>query len=240
MKRLLKGTLRLIALLISLGIVAGMVTAGVFAWKGYRMYREAVTETPVAEKVESIQSMDGYVYYDELPDIYIDAVISVEDKRFFSHGGVDPIAIARAAWNDIRTMSFVEGGSTITQQIAKNEYFTQEKRMERKFAEVFVAFELESVCTKEEIFEMYVNTIYFGSNYYGIRAASLGYYGCEPSELTDYQAVMLAGLPNAPSAYSLDVNPELAEQRMAQVIDRMVECDRLTREEGDALLAQQP
>ncbi len=240
MKRLLKGLLRLITLLLTLGIAAAVVTAGVFAWKGYRMYSEAVAETPVVEKVESIQSMDGYVYYDELPDIYIDAVISVEDKRFFSHGGADPIAIVRAAWNDIRTMSFVEGGSTITQQIAKNEYFTQEKRMERKFAEVFTAFELESVCTKEKIFEIYVNTIYFGSNYYGIRAASLGYYGCEPSELSDYQAVMLAGLPNAPSVYSLDVNPELAQQRMAQVIDRMVKCDRLTREEGDALLAQQP
>lgn len=236
MKRLLKGFWRLIILLIMVGIVAAAATAGVFAWKGYQMYREAVTEMPVAEKVDSIQDMEGYVYYDQLPEIYIDAVISVEDKRFFSHSGIDPIAIMRAAFNDIRTMSFVEGGSTITQQIAKNEYFTQEKQMERKFAEVFVAFELENICTKEEIFEIYVNTIYFGSNYYGIREAALGYYGCEPSQLTDYQAVMLAGLPNAPSAYSLDVNPELAQQRMGQVLDRMVECDRLTREQADALL----
>ena len=240
MKRLLKGMLRLITGLAALAIVAGVATAGVFAWKGYNMYCDAVEQTPISEKVASIQSMDGYVHFDELPDIYIEAVISVEDKRFFSHGGIDPIAIMRAAWNDIRTMSFVEGGSTITQQITKNEYFTQEKKMERKFAEVFVAFDLEAAYTKEEIFEMYVNTIYFGSGYYGIRAAAEGYYGCEPSELTDYQAVMLAGLPNAPSSYSLDVNPELASQRMGQVLDRMVECDRITREEADALLDEGP
>ncbi len=240
---LLKRTAKLIAWLITgavvLAVVAGTAVAGVFAWKGYNMYCDAVEQTPVADKIASIQQTEGYVYYDELPEIYIDAVISVEDKRFFSHGGVDPLAIVRAAFNDLRTLSFVEGGSTITQQIAKNEYFTQEKKMERKFAEVFVAFDLEAACTKEEIFEMYVNTIYFGSGYYGIREAAMGYYGVEPSELTDWQSVMLAGLPNAPSAYSPDVSPELATQRMAQVLDRMVECKRITSAEADALLAEQ-
>lgn len=200
------------------------------------MYRNAVEKTPISEKVESIRNMEGFTEYEELPKIYVDAVISVEDKRFWSHGGVDVLAIGRAMWNDLQTMSFAEGGSTITQQIAKNEYFTQEKKLERKFAEIFLALELEADYSKQEIFELYVNTIYFGSGYYGIHDAAQGYYGKEPSELSDYEAVMLAGLPNAPSAYSPDSSPELAKQRMKQVLDRMVECGKMAEEKADNLL----
>ncbi|MFR7478366.1 MAG: transglycosylase domain-containing protein [Acutalibacteraceae bacterium] len=134
-------------------------------------------------------------------------------------------------------LSLAEGGSTITQQLMKNQYFTQEKKLERKFAEIYAAWELESYCRKQEILELYVNTIYFGSGYYGIYEAAMGYYGKEPSELTDQEAVMLAGLPNAPSAYALDTNPELARQRMDQVLDSMVECGALSREEADRLAA---
>lgn len=90
--------------------------------------------------------------------------------------------------------------------------------MERKFAEIFAAWEVEKQYDKEDIFELYVNTIYFGSGYYGIYEAAEGYFGKEPSELTEYEAVMLAGLPNAPSAYSPDTSPELAKQRMSQVL----------------------
>ena len=164
------------------------------------------------------------------------AVIAAEDQRFWTHGGYDLIAIGRALWNDLRTLSFAEGGSTITQQLAKNQYFTQEKRIERKVAEVFAAVEIEAVFTKEEIFELYVNTIYFGSGYYGIYDAAMGYYGKEPSALSDAEAVMLAGLPNAPSAYSPDVSPELAGQRMRQVLRCMTEQGVLTESEADALL----
>ena len=134
-------------------------------------------------------------------------------------------------------MSFVEGGSTISQQLMKNEYFTQEKKLERKFAEIFAAWELEREYSKKEIFELYVNTIYFGSGYYGIHDAAEGYFGKEPSELTEYEAIMLAGLPNAPSAYSPDTNPELARQRMKQVLEKMVECEVLTQKEADAIFA---
>ena len=131
-----------------------------------------------------------------------------------------------------------EGGSTITQQLMKNEYFTQEKKLERKFAEIFAAWDIEKQYSKEDIFELYVNTIYFGSGYYGIYDAAEGYFGKEPSELSEYEAVMLAGLPNAPSAYSPDTSPELAKQRMRQVLDRMVECEVIDQTEADNLLAQ--
>ena len=171
-----------------------------------------------------------------MPTIYIDAVISVEDKRFENHCGVDFITISRAVWNDIKAMSFVEGGSTITQQIAKNQYYTQEKKLERKFAEIFTAIELEKYCSKQEIFELYVNTIYFGDGYYGIYDAAKGYFGNEPSELSDYEAILLAGLPNAPSAYSPSTNPELAHSRMKIVLSKMVECDVITQEEAEVIL----
>lgn len=206
------------------------------ASKGTQCIRDAVTAYPIPKMVSSIQSKENFVEYEELPTIYIDAVISVEDKRFESHCGVDFIAIGRAVWNDIKAMSFVEGGSTITQQIAKNQYYTQEKKLERKFAEIFTAIELEKYCSKQEIFELYVNTIYFGDGYYGIYEAAKGYFGKQPSELSDYEAIMLAGLPNAPSAYSPSTNPELAHSRMQIVLSKMVECNVITQEEAEVIL----
>lgn len=236
MKKIVKGFFKLLFSLVSIVLVLLLIAGAFFGIKGYNMYRDAVEKTPISEKVESIRNMEGFTEYEELPKIYVDAVISVEDKRFWSHSGIDVLAIGRAMWNDLQTMSFAEGGSTITQQIAKNEYFTQEKKLERKFAEIFLALELEADYSKQEIFELYVNTIYFGSGYYGIHDAAQGYYGKEPSELSDYEAVMLAGLPNAPSAYSPDSSPELAKQRMKQVLDRMVDCGKMTKEKADKLL----
>ncbi|MFR0903577.1 MAG: transglycosylase domain-containing protein, partial [Anaerovoracaceae bacterium] len=116
-----------------------------------------------------------------------------------------------------------QGGSTITQQLARNMYFEQNKKLTRKVAEVLVAFEIEKEYDKDEILELYVNTIYFGSGYYNIYDASLGYFGKTPSQLSDYEATMLAGIPNAPSVYDLNVNPDLAEQRRQQVVDCMVD-----------------
>lgn len=130
-----KFVLRLFAALFCIIAVVFLV----FGIKGYSMYRDAVTACPIPQMVSSIQSRENFVEYEELPTIYIDAVISVEDKRFESHCGVDFIAIGRAVWNDIKAMSFVEGGSTITQQIAKNQYYTQEKKLKRKFAEIYYA-----------------------------------------------------------------------------------------------------
>lgn len=215
-----------------LSICSGFAVAG----KGYSMYRNALDQMSLADKVESIQNKEHYTTFEELPEVYVNAVVSVEDHRFYRHSGIDLIAIGRSVFNDIRAGRFVEGGSTITQQLAKNQYFTQEKRIERKVAEVFAAIEIEAVLTKEEIFELYVNTIYFGSGYYGIYDAAMGYYGKEPSALSDAEAVMLAGLPNAPSAYSPDVSPELAGQRMRQVLRCMTEQGVLTESEADALL----
>lgn len=127
MKMFFKGLCKIFCTLVSILLVLVLAVGGWFGFQGYKMYQEAVKETPISEKVESIRAMDHFTEYEDLPEIYIDAVISAEDKCFEKHHGVDCLAIGRAVWNDLRTLSFAEGGSTITQQLMKNEYFTQEK-----------------------------------------------------------------------------------------------------------------
>lgn len=223
-KRKKKGILRrIIARLLLLAFLIGGAAVAAVTLSGYELYREAVEAVPVSEKLEEIQGKENFTSYEELPQRYIDAVIAAEDRRFFRHHGFDILATSRAAWHNIEAMSLVEGGSTITQQLAKNMYFTQEKKFSRKVAEIFVSKELEELCDKETLFELYVNSIYFGSGYYSVYDAAQGYYGKEPSELDDYECTMLAGVPNAPSVYSPDVNPTLAEERRQQVLECMAE-----------------
>ena len=210
------------------------VTTGV---RGYDMYKDAIAQVSLKDKVSEIRSKESYTVFSDLPETYTDAVLSVEDHRFYGHIGIDPIAITRAMVNDVKAGRFVEGGSTITQQLAKNLYFTQEKKMERKVAEVFMAFALERDYSKNEILELYVNTIYFGNGYYCIKDASEGYFGKEPEDLTDYESTLLAGVPNAPSKYSPTVNLELAEKRQEQVVERLVACGLFTKERAQETLA---
>ena len=163
MKNLFKILIFLLLIVMSIALV--------FIGNGYNMYKDAIENIPLKEKVAEIKAKENYVEFSELPSTYINAVISVEDKRFYKHNGIDIIAIGRAAINDIKAKSLVEGGSTITQQLAKNMYFTQEKKIERKIAEVFMAWQIEKNYSKEEIFELYVNTIYFGDGYYTVKEA---------------------------------------------------------------------
>ena len=222
-----------------LGIAAFTVTclSLIIGVKGYRMYRDALEGMSLEQKVDAIRSREDFTTYDELPSIYVQAVLSVEDHRFYSHPGIDMIAIGRAAVNDVRAGAFVEGGSTITQQLAKNLYFSQEKELTRKVAEVFMAFDLERNYTKDEILELYVNSIYYGNNYYSVAKASQGYFGKEPSEMTEYECTLLAGIPNAPSVYALTANPDLAEKRQEQVVSRMVKCGYYTQDQAMETLA---
>ena len=204
--------------------------------QGYKMYKEAISTMPLSQKVESIRLQKDYTNLSEIPKIYTIAVISVEDHRFEKHHGIDIIAIARAAFNDIRTMSFVEGGSTITQQLAKNMYFTQEKKITRKIAEVFMSYEIEKNYSKDEILELYVNTIYYGNNYYNIKSASLGYFDKLPKDLNSSECTMLAGIPNAPSLYNPKATTKLAKQRQKQVIQKMIKYGNLNKEDANKIL----
>ena len=217
-------------------ILIVIIIVAVFIFKGYNMYKEAVDNVSLEEKVAEIKSKENYTEFSELPLMYVKAVISVEDKRFYKHNGIDIIAIGRALVNDIKAMSYVEGGSRITQQLAKNMYFTQEKIIERKIAEVFMAWQIESNYSKEDIFELYVNTIYFGDGYYTVKDACRGYFNKELDEMTDYECILLAGIPNAPSVYAPTKNPDLAKQRQKQVMRKMIENGLLTEEEANEIL----
>lgn len=217
-------------------VATGTVAVGYFVSEGHDMYKVAIEKTSLEAKVTEIKSYPNYTKLEEIPQIYIDAVISVEDHRFKEHEGIDVISIGRAIFNDIKEMSFVEGGSTITQQLAKNIYFTQEKKMERKVAEVFMAFEIENNYSKNEILELYINTSFYGDNCYTLKEASRHYFGKEPMDMTDYESIMLAGVPNAPSVYAPTVNLELAKQRQRQVLSKMVKYEYLTQEEADEIV----
>ncbi len=219
MKRIRKFLFRFFALAMRAMLVAGSVLGGF----GYKMYRDALAEQPLDQKVAEIQADPNYTTLAEIPEIYLDAVVAVEDHRFEQHFGIDLIAIGRAAWNNLTSWSLREGGSTITQQLAKNLYFTQEKVLTRKAAEAFMAWAIEKQYTKDEILELYVNSIYFGSGYYNVRQASEGYFGKAPAQMTPYECTLLAGVPNAPSAYDPAQNPGLARQRQKKVVEQMVE-----------------
>lgn len=204
------------------------ICVGTVVYQGYAIYSEALKEIPLEEMISQIKEKDNYTTIDEMPQIYLDAVISVEDHRFYKHSGFDLLAITRAVKNDIKAKSFVEGGSTITQQLAKNTYFTQEKKITRKIAEVFMAIEFESKLEKNDILELYLNTSYFGEGCYTVSEASRVYFDKEPADMNDYEATMLAGIPNAPSVYAPTKNPDLAKQRQRQVLDKMVEYGKIS------------
>lgn len=213
--------MKIIKRLLSFIFLGVIIAGGVLGYKGYEEYKKALSEESVKEMAARIEEQPNYTTIDELPQTYIDAVLSVEDKRFYDHFGVDPIAVGRAFFNDIKAGAYVEGGSTITQQLAKNQYFTQDKKIVRKVAEMFMAFKIESELDKDTIFELYVNSIFFGNGYYCVADASNGYFGKVPSEMNFDECTLLAGVPNAPTNYNPTASPELARQRQKQVIEKM-------------------
>ena len=204
----------------------------IIGYKGYEMYKQAITELPIDEKIKEIKNKNNYTKLEDTTKTFKDAILAVEDHRFYNHKGIDLISTTKAFFTNLKKKEIVTGGSSITQQLAKNMYFTQEKQFERKFAEIFVVSYLEDNLTKDEIFELYINIIYYGNGYYGIGDASKGYFNKEPKDLTDYEATILAGLPNAPSAYSLNSHKELAEKRQKQVIDAMLKYKYITNSEA--------
>lgn len=225
---------RIILIIILVVIFAGTI----LTYKGYTLYKEALDKMSVVDKVAQIKSDENYTELKDLPEFYLDAVIAVEDRRFYEHGAIDPIALVRAVFVNIKSFELKEGGSTITQQLAKNVYFTQEKSALRKVAEMFMAFEIEKNCDKDTILELYLNTSYFGDGYYCVGEASRGYFDKEPIDMTRNEASMLAGIPNAPSAYCPTKHLNLAQQRQIQVLDKMVKYKFITEDEKQEILKE--
>ena len=214
-------------------IIIISVAVGIY---GYQYYAETMKKESIESKIQEIRQDYTYVKKEDLPQDYLNAIVAVEDRRFFSHGAIDPIGIARAILINIKNKSFQEGGSTITQQVAKNLYYISETNVgKRKVAEMFTAIEIEKKYSKEEILEIYANTIYFGNGYYGIKEACNGYLKKEPKDMNLAESTMMAGIPNAPSVYAPTANKEYCKSRQRKVLASMVDAGYISKEVADSV-----
>ena len=207
----------LIGLILSIAIIS----VAMIAASGHTKYKEAIDTISLSDKINEIRSSDTYVEIDDISETFRDAIVAIEDMRFYDHGAIELKSLLRAILVNLREKEVLQGGSTITQQVAKNLYFDNDQNFIKKIAEMFVAFDLEKNYSKDEILELYVNIIYYGDNNYGIKEASNDYFGVEPIDLDYDQSTLLAGLPQAPSAYSLGENYELAKERQEEVIEAL-------------------
>ena len=192
--------------------------------------------TVIAEDGDIIATF-GKVYGEpiqtkELPSHLIHAVLATEDRKFYDHHGIDIIGISRAFATNILAGRIKQGGSTITQQAAKNLFLSRERSIKRKIQELLLAFWLEHKFTKDQILTLYLNRVYFGSGTYGIEAASRRYYDCSAKDLSLYQSAVLAGLLKAPSRYNPVRSADAADKRAEQVLQNMVNAGYLTKKEA--------
>ena len=227
-------------MLVGLGTLILASAAGVAALWAFTILPRSLPSVTALETFQPLQGTKVYDDNDELltelhverrifvplahiPQTLRDAVIATEDRRFYSHFGVDPIGVARAVYQNYRRGRIVEGGSTITQQLTKVLFLTPDKSLERKLKEAALALELERRYSKDRILEMYLNQVYFGNGAYGVEAASRTYFGKSVNEISVKDAALLAGLPRAPSTYSPFDHPEAAKRRREVVLRRLVE-----------------
>lgn len=181
-----------------------------------------IIDLPPAVEKNIKRNTTAYIPLEQMGIQIQQAIIAVEDNRFYTHSGFDIEAMLRASLVNLQLGQIEEGASTITQQLVKNLFLSQDRSFARKAEEFILAVDMEMRYPKEKILELYLNTIYFGSGFYGIHDASIGYFGKAPNELSLAEASMLAGLPNAPSLYSPYVDFNAAKHRQAIVLETMV------------------
>ncbi|SFH93623.1 penicillin-binding protein, 1A family [Pseudobutyrivibrio sp. OR37] len=189
-------------------------------------FRQTETSEVYDKKGDTISVLKGekdvyYITYNEIPEDAIKALVSIEDKKFFEHNGVDYKAIARAAYVMIKDKELAQGGSTITMQLARTIFLSNEKTWQRKLEEIFIASELEKKYSKEQILEFYLNNVYFANGYYGMEAAAKGYFSKDISELDLAQICYLLAIPNSPTYYDPVVNPENTITRRNLILTAM-------------------
>ncbi len=226
-----------------LALWGGIGLAGVVAYYGAKMPSATTWAIPDRPPNVKIVSVDGKLIANrgvtggeaiglhEMSAYIPEAVIAIEDRRFYSHFGVDPLGLARAMVENVLTGSFSQGGSTLTQQLAKNIFLKPDRTIERKVQEVLMAFWLEHKFTKDQILEMYLNRVYFGSGSYGVEAASRRYFGKSARNVTLAEAALLAGLLKAPSRLSPARDPKAAERRAQLVLAAMRDEDMIGEKE---------
>ncbi|NEW87128.1 PBP1A family penicillin-binding protein [Rhodopseudomonas sp. WA056] len=231
------------------GIWAVLAVVGVMVWVGAHLPPIQSLEIPKRPPTITIVADDGStmavrgeqagtnVALKDLPPYLPKAFIAIEDRRFYSHFGVDPLGIGRAAVANVLHRGVAQGGSTLTQQLAKNLFLTQDRTLTRKLQEVELALWLERKHSKAEILELYLNRVYFGSGAYGVEAAAQKYFGKSAKEVTLVEAAMLAGLVKSPSRLAPNRNPEGAEKRAQIVLAAMAEAGFVTAKQAQAAIA---
>lgn len=225
---------------------AGIFLAGLFAW--YAQELPSITKSATFERKQAIivKAIDGSVAArygeivgnsvtaEDLPPFLIQAVLSIEDRRFYQHFGIDPLGLLRAVAVNIREGKVTQGGSTVTQQLAKNLFLSQERTLKRKIQEAMLALWLEYELTKDEIMSAYLNRVYMGSGTYGVDAAARLYFDKPVNELDLRECATIAGLLKAPSRYSPISNPSLSKQRAETVLAAMVDAGYITEEQAQS------
>src|SRR5215467_11955964 len=183
---------------------------------------------------------DAYVPIDFMPRHLIDAVIATEDRRFFKHWGIDPSGMIRAAFTNLSQGRLVQGGSTLTQQLAKNLFLGSERTWMRKIEELILALWLEARLGKRNFLELYLNRVYFGAGAFGVETAAQRFFAKSARHVTLGEAAMLAGLLKAPSRYSPASHPPMARERAANVLGKMVEAGFISAQEGEQAAGEAP
>ncbi|MFW2586392.1 transglycosylase domain-containing protein [Aliarcobacter butzleri] len=237
-----------------LALVLGLAVAG-FLYDLYDQIKDDVDKVVNYSPKQSTQFFDKegrllantfkdenreYVKYDDIPARVIEGLVAIEDTQFFEHWGINPDAISRAMIKNLKAGGFVEGASTLTQQLIKNLTLTREKKLMRKVKEALLAIRLETILTKEEILERYLNHTYFGHGYYGIKTAAKGYFNKDLYELSLKEIAILVGLPRAPSFYDPTRNLQVSLARANQVITRLDTLGWITKEQYEEAINETP
>ena len=237
--------------LIAIVFVLIVMVAGVLGYYAFTMdlpgidalkdYRPSISSRVYDDKNELIDEFfledRKLVRIAEVPKVVIQAFVAAEDSRFFEHKGFDVQSIFRAVFKNIEAGHIIQGGSTITQQVAKMMYLSPEKKYNRKFKEAILAYKIDKYLSKQEILNLYLNQIYLGHGTYGVESASLGYFGKSAKELRLHEAALLAGMPKAPTNYSPFLHYEKAKQRQYYVLTRMMEDGYISKEEMEKAYA---
>lgn len=229
-KRKLRFLRRLIAFLVTVAIIVGVIGGGVFAY-----YASSAPPLDEAKVKEEVHKGDNQIYVtaDEIPSRVRNAFVAIEDARFYDHHGVDFIRFGGALLANVKGGFGAQGGSTITQQLVKNTLLSPEKTPRRKAQEMWLAIQMERHFSKQQILEMYVNSIYYPGNIYGVATASEKYYGKNLDDLKIHEAAMLAGMQQNPNGYDPRDHPQAAKNRRDQVLDAMAAHGYITADEAE-------
>lgn len=198
-------------------------------------YSISVSNDVIEEKVNEVRKRSDYITIDNISSNFLEALVAIEDNRFYKHGGIDIKSIIRATVANIKAKRIIQGGSTITQQLAKNLFLDGNQDISRKISEILIARNIEKLYSKEEILELYANVVYYGNGYYGIKDASYGYFNSAPKNLTLNQGSLLAGLLQAPNSYNPKKYLAKAQARQEEVLDAMVKNKYITKEQMESI-----